>query len=93
MNALTVIEHAHAALPAELTSVLELARDFARASKSKATIKAYASDWRAYEAFCAASLMPALPVTPPKLCGFLARARLCWLGRAARMNSRMISVD
>jgi hypothetical protein len=47
MNALTVIEQP--ALPAELTSTLELAADFAKASKAKATQAAYASDFRIFE--------------------------------------------
>jgi hypothetical protein len=34
------------ALPAELTATLELAADFARAAKSKATQTAYGSDFR-----------------------------------------------
>jgi hypothetical protein len=38
MNVLTVIEQA---LPVELTATLELAADFAKASKAKATQEAY----------------------------------------------------
>ena len=37
------------ALPAELTTTLELAADFARASKAKATQEAYGSDFRIFE--------------------------------------------
>ena len=38
------------ALPAELTAALELAADFAKASKSKAAQDAYGSDFRIFEA-------------------------------------------
>jgi site-specific recombinase XerD len=61
MNALTVIEQP--ALPAELTATLELAADFAKASKAKATQAAYGSDFR--------GLSP-LPASAAALCGFLA---------------------
>jgi hypothetical protein len=37
------------ALPAELTTTLELAADFARASKAKATQEAYESDFRIFQ--------------------------------------------
>ena len=46
-TALTVVEQP--ALPAELTATLELAADFAKASKAKATQAAYASDFRIFE--------------------------------------------
>ena len=46
-TALTVVEQP--ALPAELTATLELAADFARASKAKATQEAYGSDFRIFE--------------------------------------------
>jgi hypothetical protein len=41
------------ALPAELTATLELAADFARASKARATQDAYASDFATAESLCA----------------------------------------
>ena len=46
-TALTVVEQS--ALPAELTATLELAADFAKASKAKATQDAYGSDFRIFE--------------------------------------------
>ena len=52
MNALVTIERA--ALPAVLTATLELAADFAKASKAPATQAAYASDFHIFEAWCAA---------------------------------------
>jgi hypothetical protein len=46
-TALAVIEQP--ALPAELTATLELAADFAKASKAPATQAAYASDFRTFD--------------------------------------------
>jgi site-specific recombinase XerD len=70
MNALVTIERP--ALPVELTGTLELAADFAKASKALATQTAYASDFRIFEAWCTARGLCALPATPAALCGFLA---------------------
>jgi hypothetical protein len=42
------------ALPIELTATLELASDFAKASKAKATQEAYGSDFRIFESWCRA---------------------------------------
>jgi hypothetical protein len=49
-NALVIVEEAGP--PAELAVTLELAADFARASKAKTTLAAYGSDWRVYERWC-----------------------------------------
>jgi hypothetical protein len=51
MNALTVL--AEPCLPVVFEAELELASDFAKASKSKATLAAYGSDFRIFE-----SLLP-----------------------------------
>src|SRR2546421_3968376 len=70
MNALVTIERP--ALRVELTATLELAADFAKASKAPATQTAYASDFRIFEAWCTARGLCALPATAAALCGFLA---------------------
>ena len=70
MNALTVIEQP--ALPADLTATLELAADFAKASKAKATQEAYGSDFRIFESWCRSRGLSALPATAESLCAFLA---------------------
>jgi site-specific recombinase XerD len=57
---------------AELTATLELAADFARASKAKTTLAAYESDWRIFESWCSTRGLAALPASPAALCGFLA---------------------
>src|SRR5262245_10279908 len=60
------------ALPAELTTTLELAANFARASKAKATQEAYRSDFRIFESWCRSRGLSALPATAESLCAFLA---------------------
>src|ERR1700726_799258 len=50
MNALAVI--AEPALPVVFEAELELASDFAKASKSAATLKAYGTDFSIFEAWC-----------------------------------------
>jgi hypothetical protein len=62
-TALTVVEQP--ALPAELTAALELAADFARASKAKATQEAYGSDFRIFN--CRPPLSHCAPSWPIRL--------------------------
>jgi site-specific recombinase XerD len=69
-TALTVVEQP--ALPAELTATLELAADFAKASKAKATQDAYESDFQIFESWCRPRGLSALPASAAALCGFLA---------------------
>jgi hypothetical protein len=69
-TALTAVEQP--ALPAGLTATLELAADFAKASKAKATQDAYASDFRIFESWCRPRGLRALPATAESLCAFLA---------------------
>jgi site-specific recombinase XerD len=70
MNALVVIEPP--ALPVEFTEALELAADFAKASKSPATQAAYASDWRIFEAWCGRRGLSSLPASAAAVAAFLA---------------------
>jgi site-specific recombinase XerD len=70
MSPLTVVEQP--ALPAELTATLELAADFAKASKAKATQDAYESDFQIFESWCRPRGLSALPASAAALCGFLA---------------------
>jgi site-specific recombinase XerD len=69
-TALTVVEQP--ALPAELTATLELAADFAKASKAKATQDAYESDFRIFESWCRPRGLNPLPASAESLCAFLA---------------------
>jgi site-specific recombinase XerD len=88
-TALTVVEQP--ALPAELAATLELAADFAKASKAKATQEAYGSDFRIFEAWCRARGLSALPATAASLCAFLADQAA--LGkRASTLGRRLAAV-
>ena len=60
------------ALPATLEADAEAARDFARESLSPATRRAYRSDIRAFEAWCDARGVLAIPAEPEAVASFLA---------------------
>ena len=69
-NALVIVDQP---VPlAELAATLELAADFARASKAKTTLAAYGSDWRVFECWCQERGLAALAASPEVVCGFLA---------------------
>src|SRR5262249_8360001 len=69
-TALAIVEQP--TLPVALEATLELAADFAKASKAKATQMAYESDFRIFESWCRRHELNALPATPATLCAFLA---------------------
>lgn len=48
------------------------AREYANRSNAESTWKAYASDWRSFESWCASVSIDALPASPDTVCGFLA---------------------
>ncbi len=50
----------------------ERARAYAEAARAPATLRAYAADWRAFSAWCAAQGVDALPATPHTVALFLA---------------------
>ncbi len=52
------------ALPARLESLAEAARDYAKASSAANTQRAYAADWKHYNAWCRRQALPALPPDP-----------------------------
>lgn len=55
----------------DLDSLKERAREFAKASQAGATRKGYASDWRHFEAWCAAHGLAALPALPGTVAAYL----------------------
>ena len=61
-------------IPAQnrLGSELDSAKKYAAASRADATRKAYASDWRDFDSFCAARDLQALPAAPETLAIYLA---------------------
>lgn len=88
-TALTVIERP--ALLVTFEAELELAADFAKASKAKATIDAYSSDFRIFDAWCRARGLSALPATPSTVCAFLAAQ--AGLGkRASTLGRRLAAI-
>jgi hypothetical protein len=50
-----------ASISTHLEKLVETAKDYARGAKSAATLRAYASDWRHYEAWCRRKELEALP--------------------------------
>ena len=89
MNALSGIEQP--ALPVELTATLELAADFAKASKAKATQEAYGSDFHIFEGWCRARGLSALPASAEALSAFLADQAA--LGkRASTLGRRLAAI-
>jgi integrase len=63
------VDHAAggAPLPSRLEPLAEKARDYARASSSDSTRRAYAADWRHYTAWARRQDMPAVPPDPQVL--------------------------
>jgi site-specific recombinase XerD len=61
-----------AALPATLQAALAGAADLAANEKASATRKAYASDWRIFDAWCVSQGLTALPADPAAVAGFIA---------------------
>ena len=58
---------AEAPLPSRLAPLAEAARDYARAATSQNTNRAYAADWRHYNAWARRQSLPALPPDPQVL--------------------------
>ena len=62
--AVTAEQRTGAGLPAEIIELAERASDYARASKSPNTRKAYASDWRHFAEWCRAREIEPMPADP-----------------------------
>ena len=61
------------ALPKDdpLYSTAQAAAKYMRAAKAKATLRAYASDWRDFQAWCVANGLTSLPATPSTVALYL----------------------
>jgi hypothetical protein len=55
-----------ALIPVHLERLAETARDYARGAKATATQRAYAADWRHYEAWCVNRQLIGPPYRPAK---------------------------
>jgi site-specific recombinase XerD len=71
MNPITAFEP-RKAVPALPAADLEIAKDFARASKATATRRAYQKDFARFTAWCAERHLPAIPAAPETVAAFLA---------------------
>ncbi|MER2250991.1 site-specific integrase [Methylorubrum podarium] len=70
-------------LPAEAA---EIVRAYQRASKADVTVRAYKSDWREFQAYCARTGFPSAPASPEAVAAFLvAEAKV---GRSASTIGR-----
>jgi site-specific recombinase XerD len=87
MNALVTI--AEPVLPVAYVTELELASDFAKASKSKATIAAYGSDFRI--SWCRGRGLTALPATCEAVVAFLAQQATAGK-RASTLQRRLAAI-
>jgi site-specific recombinase XerD len=89
MNALVTLEQP--CLPVVFAAELELASDFAKASKAKSTQAAYSSDFRIFDAWCRERGLTALPAMPATVCAFLAAQ--AGLGkRASTLGRRLAAI-
>jgi integrase len=55
---------AETAVPAHLEKLVQTAKDYASGAKSANTLRAYAADWRHYEAWCVKKDLDPLPPSP-----------------------------
>src|SRR3984893_17818121 len=78
-------------LPVVFAAELELASDFANASKAKSTQAAYSSDFRICDAGCRERGLPALPAMPATVCAFLA-AQASLGKRASTLARRLAAI-
>lgn len=67
---------AHLPIPAgdPLASYLAEAESYARRAKAENTLKAYRSDWAAFESFCRGREVPSLPAAPATVAAYAAEA-------------------
>jgi hypothetical protein len=61
-------------LPAAFEAELHRASDYARNSRAQSTLRAYQSDWHAFEAFCIPRGLDVLPATATACAAYLASA-------------------
>lgn len=71
-QSLAVIEEPPSRALALQQAAAEAAADYQIASKSPATLRAYASDWRSFTPWCLAHELPSLPCSVPTLCSYIA---------------------
>ena len=71
-----------------ISAVVEQAKDYARSAKASNTRRAYAADWRDFDAWCAAHGLPSLPAAPEAVALYLtALAERCKVSTLQRRVS------
>ena len=73
-----------------LGAAIGKAESFRAASKSAATVRAYASVWRAFTAWCEKRGVPSLPASPATVAAYLADRAEPESGRALRPSSLQV---
>jgi integrase len=79
------------ALPGQLADDVERAKDFARAEKAPATRRAYRSDWRIFNAWCAARGVEPLPAAAEAVAAFIATEAERGI-KASTLNRRLAAI-
>lgn len=73
-----------------ITSAVNRAEAYARASKAPATRRAYATDWRDFEEWCRSKGLPSLPAAPETVALYL--ADIAATHRPATLSRRMAAI-
>jgi integrase len=71
--------------------VAEQAREYARRARSAATLRAYASDWRDFEDWCAKQPVSALPATPQTVAYYI--SAMADHSKASTIGRRLSSIS
>jgi integrase len=91
MTDLTPMSTEHAATDVELTDLETEARGYLSASRAASTVRAYASDWRAFTAWCDAHGLIALPAEPTTVVLYL--TDLARTAKTATVRRRLSSIS
>ena len=70
LQEVTIFEPQTSALAVELEGLADQAKAYAKASKSKSTLRSYRSDWRGFEAWCARVGLEPLPASATTVAGY-----------------------
>jgi len=77
--------------PAELERLTSQTREYIRAAKSDATLRAYRADWRHFEEWCRQKNFTALPASPDTVAFYL--GEIAATHRPATLARRLISIN
>ena len=77
--------------PAELERLTSQTREYIRAAKSDATLRAYRADWHHFEQWCRQKNFPALPASPDTVAFYL--GEIAATHRPSTLARRLISIN